>query len=144
MVKVRTSQIPEESGKPQFQKGKKMKTTSKKSKEWDDEEDDDFGDEAEEDDEQKRLKKTMINFQEEGVIISSWDLHTIEKDMRFVEKPKAHWEFGITINKGLTPNQYITKTDLSMWYNTEEVRDNKWDKLIELLKIEGLNVIEIQ
>ena len=34
MVKVRTSQIPEESGKPQFQKGKKMKTTSKKSKEW--------------------------------------------------------------------------------------------------------------
>ena len=134
MVKVRTSQIPEESGKPQFQKGKKMKTTSKKSKEWDDEEDD----------EQKRLKKTMINFQEEGVIISSWDLHTIEKDMRFVEKPKAHWEFGITINKGLTPNQYITKTDLSMWYNTEEVRDNKWDKLMELLKIEGLNVIEIQ
>ena len=86
----------------------------------------------------------MINFQEEGVIISSWDLHTIEKDMRFVEKPKAHWEFGITINKGLTPNQYITKTDLSMWYNTEEVRDNKWDKLMELLKIEGLNVIEIQ
>ena len=134
MVKVRTSQIPEESGKPQFQKGKKMKTTSKKSKEWGDEEDD----------EQKRLKKTMINFQEEGVIISSWDLHTIEKDMRFVEKPKAHWEFGITINKGLTPNQYITKTDLSMWYNTEEVRDNKWDKLMELLKIEGLNVIEIQ
>ena len=31
-----------------------------------------------------------------------------------------------------------------MWYNTEEVRDNKWDKLMELLKIEGLNVIEIQ
>ena len=145
MVKVRTSQIPEESGKPQFQKGKKMKTTSKKSKEWDDEEDDDFADEAEEeDDEPKRLKKTMITFQDEGVSISAWDLHTIEKDTRFVEKPKAHWEFGITINKGLTPNQYIAKTDLSMWYITEEVRDLKWDKLMELLKLEGLSVIEIQ
>jgi hypothetical protein len=136
MVKVKTSQIPEKSGKPQFQKRKKMKTTSKKSKEWDE-------DDEEEDDETQRLKKTMIDFQEEGIIISSWDLHTIEKDMRFVEKPKAHWEFGITLNKGLTPNQFITKTDLSLWYNTEEVRDNKWDKLVEILKIEGLNVIEI-
>ena len=142
MVKVRVSQIPEESGKPKYQKN--MKTTTKKAKDFDDEEDDDdFGEEPEED-EPKRLKKTMINFGEEGIVISAYDLNCIEKDMRFVEKPKAHWEFGITINKGLTPNQYITKTDLSMWYNTEEVRDNKWDKLMELLKIEGLNVIEIQ
>ena len=121
-----------------------MKTSTKKAKDFDDEEDDDdFGEEPDED-EPKRLKKTMINFGEEGIVISAYDLNCIEKDMRFVEKPKAHWEFGITINKGLTPNQYITKTDLSMWYNTEEVRDNKWDKLMELLKIEGLNVIEIQ
>lgn len=144
MVKVRVSQIPEESGKPKYQKN--MKTATKKAKDFDDEEDDDFGEEPEEpeEDEPKRLKKTMINFGEEGIVISAYDLNCIEKDMRFVEKPKAHWEFGITINKGLTPNQYITKTDLSMWYNTEEVRDNKWDKLMELLKIEGLNVIEIQ
>lgn len=137
MVKVRVSQIPEESGKSKYQK--KMKTTTKKSKDFDDE---DFGEEPE-DDEPKRLKKTMINFGEEGVIISAYDLNSIEKDMRFVDKPTAHWEFGITINKGLTPGQFINKTDLSMWYMKEETRDAKWDRLMELLKLEGLNVIEV-
>lgn len=138
-MKVRVSQIPEESGKPKYQK--KMKTTTKKSKDFDDEEDD-FDDTSEED-EPKRLKKTMIYFKEEGISISAYDLNTIETDMRFVEKPKAHWEFGITINKGLSPGQFINKTDLSMWYMTEEVRDQKMERLMELLKIEGLNVIEI-
>lgn len=140
-MKVRVSQIPEESGKPKFEK--KMKTSVKKSKDFDDEEDDNTTDESE-DEEQKRLKKTMISFNEEGIVISAYDLHSIEKDMRFVEKPNAHWEFGITINKGLTPGQFINKIDLSMWYMKEEVRDEKWEKLMELLKIEGLNVIEIQ
>lgn len=140
-MKVRMSQIPEESGKPKFEK--KMKTSVKKSKDFDDEEDDNTTDESE-DEEQKRLKKTMISFNEEGIVISAYDLHSIEKDMRFVEKPNAHWEFGITINKGLTPGQFINKIDLSMWYMKEEVRDEKWEKLMELLKIEGLNVIEIQ
>lgn len=141
-MKVRVSQIPEESGKPKYQK--KMKTTTKKAKDFDDEEDDDdFGEEPEED-EPKRLKKTMINFREEGIVISAYDLNCIEKDMRFVEKPTAHWEFGITINKGLNPGQFINKTDLSMWYIKEEVRDRKWEKLMELLKLEGLNVIEVQ
>lgn len=140
-MKVRVSQIPEESGKPKYQK--KMKTTTKKSKDFDDE-DDDFDDTSEEEeDEPKRLKKTMIYFKEEGISISAYDLNTIETDMRFVEKPKAHWEFGITINKGLSPGQFINKTDLSMWYMTEEVRDQKMERLMELLKIEGLNVIEI-
>lgn len=139
-MKVRVSQIPEESGKPRFEK--KMKTSVKKAKDFDDEEDDEV-EESEEDNEQKRLKKTMINFGEEGIVISAYDLHTIEKDMRFVEKPDAHWEFGITINKGLIPGQFINKTDLSMWYMREEVRDEKWEKLMKILESEGLSVINV-
>ena len=120
-----------------------MKTTTKKSLDFDDEEDDGWGDEPEEEEEKKRLKKTMIHFSEDGIVISAYDLHTIETDMRFVEKPTAHWEFGITINKGLSPGQFVTKTDLSLWYIKEEVRDQKFKRLMELLEIEGLNVIEI-
>ena len=129
-MKVRESQIPEESGKPQFMKGSKPQNIA------------DIADAAEE--EPKRLKKTMINFQEEGIVISAYDLTSIEKDMRFVETPKPHFEFGITINKGLTPSQFISKTDLSMWYMKEEVRDKKWKHLIDLLEIEGLKVIVIE
>ena len=30
-----------------------------------------------------------------------------------------------------------------MWYLSEEVRDDKMAKMLEILKVEGLNVIEI-
>lgn len=116
-MKVRESQIPEDSGKKQ--------------------------DAIPADDEQKRLKKTVINFSEEGIVISAYDLHTIEKDTRFVEKPKAHWEWGITINKGLEAGQFVKKADISMWYESLEIRDKKYDRLMKILESEGLSVIEI-
>lgn len=145
-MKVRFSQIEESDSKPTFIRKHKGKANSKKLiGDIDEEEDDDktFSDESEEDDEKKRLSKTMIIFKEEGLMISSWDLHTMEKDIRFVEKPKAHWEFGIAINKGLSTGQFINKTDIFFWYQKEEVRDEKFEKILETLKIEGLNVIEI-
>lgn len=141
MTKVRVSQIPEESGNPKFQ-SRKMKTTVKSAKDYDDEEDDDTSEDSG-GEEQKRLKKTVIHFSDDGIVISAYDLHTIEKDMRFVEKPTAHWEFGITINKGLEPGQFVRKTDVSLWYSTEEVRDEKWEKLMTILESEGLSVINI-
>lgn len=141
-MKVRLSQIEESNGKPMYTRKHKGKATKKKPLIGDiDEEDDDFNDN--DDDGKKRLSKTMLHFKDEGITISAWDLHTIETDMRFVEKPKAHWEFGITINKGLNPSQFINKTDLSMWYLSEEVRDDKMTKMLEILKAEGLNVIDI-
>lgn len=140
MMKVRVSQIPEESGKPNFQ-SRKMKTTVKSAKDYDEEDDETSEDSGGE--EQKRLKKTVIHFSDDGIVISAYDLHTIEKDMRFVEKPTAHWEFGITINKGLEPGQFVRKTDVSLWYSTEEVRDEKWEKLMTILESEGLSVINI-
>lgn len=116
-MKVRQSQIPEDRGKKQ--------------------------DAIPADDEQKRLKKTVINFSEEGIVISAYDLHTIEKDTRFVEKPKAHWEWGITINKGLEAGQFVKKADISMWYESVEIRDKKYDRLMKILESEGLNIIEV-
>lgn len=145
-MKVRFSQIEESGSKPTFIRKHKGKTGGKKLiGDVEEEEDDTSSDssESKDDDEKARLSKTMINFKEEGVIISSWDLHTMEKDTRFVEKPKAHWEYGIAINKGLNPGQFINKTDIFFWYQKEEVRDEKFEKILEILKVEGLNVIEI-
>ena len=147
-MKVRLSQIEESNGKPMYTRKHKGKATKKKPligdiDEEDDEEDSDADFNDNDDDGKKRLSKTMLHFKDEGITISAWDLHTIETDMRFVEKPKARWEFGITINKGLNPSQFINKTDLSMWYLSEEVRDDKMTKMLEILKAEGLNVIDI-
>lgn len=138
-MKVRESQIPEESGKPQ----KVTRQTNKADTKY-------FNDEFAEadepfpvEDERKRLKKTVINFSEEGIVISAYDLHTIEKDMRFVERPKAHFEFGIVINKGLEPGQFVKKADIGLWYMTEEVRDEKYKRLLQLLESEGLSIIQV-
>lgn len=147
MMKVRFSQIEESSGKPTFIRKHKGKASGKKLiGDIDEEEDDETSSDSEkgeDDDEKKRLSKTMIIFKEEGLMISSWDLHTMEKDTRFVEKPKAHWEYGIAINKGLNTSQFVNKTDIFFWYQKEEVRDEKFEKILEILKVEGLNVIEI-
>lgn len=146
-MKVRLSQIEEGNGKPMYTRKHKGKTTKKKpligdiDEEEDDDDTNDFNDS--EDGERKRLSKIVLHFKDEGIVISAWDFHTMETDIRFVEKPKAHWEYGITINKGLNPSQFINKTDLSMWYSTEELRDEKMAYFIEILRGEGLNVIDI-
>lgn len=96
-----------------------------------------------EDEQDKRLKKTVISFREEGLVISAYDLRTIEKDMRFVEKPRAHWEWGIAINKGLESGQFVKKADIYMWYNSEEVRNVKYERMLKILESEGLRIIEV-
>lgn len=132
-MKVRESQIPEESRDTKVTKNKKTMVIKSSA----------IIGNNENQEEERRLRKMMIYFQEEGIVIPAYDLNTIEKDIRFVEKPKAHWEFGIIINKGLSQSQSVNKTDLSMWYMKEEIRDQKWERMMELLKSEGLNVIEI-
>lgn len=144
MVKVRLSQIKEESSKPvriRRENVSKVKRTTN---------DDDFYDEDYEDEDQKpeedmktRLSKTILHFKSEGITMTAWDLSTIEPETRFVEHPRPHWEYGIVINKGLTPGQFIQKTDLYIWYRNEEMRDRKMKHLLEVLKENGMNIIEI-
>lgn len=95
------------------------------------------------DNNQVHLKKTLINLIDAGVTMLACDFHSVEKDMRFVEKPKAHWEYGIVINKGFNLNRQPQKTDITMWYCTENLRDAKYDRLLKLLAIEGVIIIEI-
>lgn len=145
MVKVRLSQIKEESSKPvriRRENVSKVKRTTTD----DDFYDVDYGDDEEgkpEEDMKTRLSKTILHFKSEGITMTAWDLSTIEPEMRFVESPRPHWEYGIVINKGLTPGQFIQKTDLYIWYRNEEMRDRKMKHLLEVLKENGMNIIEI-
>lgn len=145
MVKVRLSQIKEESSKPvriRRENVSKVKRTTN----YDDSYDEDYEDDEEgkpEEDMKTRLSKTILHFKSEGITMTAWDLSTIEPEMRFVESPRPHWEYGIVINKGLTPGQFIQKTDLYIWYRNEEMRDRKMKHLLEVLKENGMNIIEI-
>ena len=144
MVKVRLSQIKEESSKPvriRRENFSKVKRTTN----YDDSYDEYYEDEDQkpEEDMKTRLSKTILHFKSEGITMTAWDLSTIEPEMRFVESPRPHWEYGIVINKGLTPGQFIQKTDLYIWYRNEEMRDRKMKHLLEVLKENGMNIIEI-
>ena len=138
-MKVRESQIPEESSKPKFEK-KRRTFTPIPDEVYSDSEDDD---EKPEEEEKRLLSKVMINFEDEGITMTAWELSSLEKDMRFVEKPKAHWEFGIAINRGLTAGQFINKTDVYLWYNSEEVRDAHYQNILRTLEENGIRVISV-
>lgn len=144
MVKVRLSQIKEESSKPVRIRRENVSKV-KKTTNYDDSYDEDYEDEDKklEEDMKTRLSKTILHFKSEGITMTAWDLSTIEPEMRFVESPRPHWEYGIVINKGLTPGQFIQKTDLYIWYRNEEMRDRKMKHLLEVLKENGMNIIEI-
>jgi hypothetical protein len=145
MVKVRLSQIKEESSKPvriRRENVSKVKRTTNYDDSYDEDYEDDE-DQKPEEDMKTRLSKTILHFKSEGITMTAWDLSTIEPEMRFVESPRPHWEYGIVINKGLTPGQFIQKTDLYIWYRNEEMRDRKMKHLLEVLKENGMNIIEI-
>lgn len=100
--------------------------------------------ENQEDKKQRLLFKTMINFVDEGIVISAADLHSMEKEQKFVERPTPHFEYGIIINKGVQQSQFAKRTDVELWYVKEEVRDRHFDNMLDTLKQEGIKVINIQ
>jgi len=125
-MKVRESQIPEESSQA-------VKI---------DENDKLIPDVATDDDEDKKYVRSVIFLPDFGLFISIFDISTIEKDMRFVEHPRPRWQYGITINKGIT-SQKIVIQDKSIWFEKEEYRDKRFDGIMEELKKFGFKVLEV-
>lgn len=87
----------------------------------------------------KRIRKTVLYFRDRGIVMPVSALQTMGKDMRFIEAPHAHWEFGIIINAGLLPPSGET----ALWYSDEMTRDTRWDEILDTLKKEGLNIVTL-
>lgn len=155
MVKVRTSQIPEEDGKPiKVRKKQKaigdtdltddeIETLIDKSleqkpnatiKSRDDETDDD----------EEQVRKYVVHFPDFGITMSLFGIESIDKDMRFVDNLNhPRWQYGITINKGIEPSQRFPIVDKSVWFEKEEVRDKRYDDIITSLVELGFKVITV-
>lgn len=136
-MKVQNSNIPEKNGKPLFESKdgnwKEVKPDRLKA----------FLDgEIDEDDAESKYKKTMIDIGD-GIMIDVFDIHSIEKDMKFVEKPSAHWVFGLVINKGVTPSSFVKKVDVSVWYKTPELLEEKYDNLKKVLEEYGFSILKV-
>lgn len=154
MVKVRNSQIPEEDGKPirkktkTFKKPKSKKPSFDEDNEMEDDEEDSDGNffgkkKSDDDSDEKQVVKTVVHFEDFGLVISIWDLASITKDIRFVEKPKAHWQYGITINKDMEVSMRYPIVDKSLWFEDEYTRDKRYDNIMKKLDELGFKVISI-
>lgn len=127
-MKVRTSQIPEESGKP-----KNVDTKSK-------------GNDAKDNDEkEQKFIRMMLNLREECFSISLFGIESIEKSFRINESVngtgEVQPEWGIILNKDMEPNLRYPKTNVEFWYKTEEYRDKRYNDIIDRLTEAGFNFI---
>jgi len=141
-MKVVNSQIPEENGKPEFSGNKNWKTIPPNKIKAFLKEGEDFEDEEEDEDIDDKYKKTLVNIGDEQYI-TLFDIQSVTKEMKFFEKPSAHWKYGIAVNKGIVQNSFVKCVDLFSWYSTEELRDEKFTNLLELLKDNGFVVLSV-
>lgn len=122
-MKVRESQIPEESGKAKNINDKESNR-------------------GKEDTEKDVCLTSVIYLKDFGVVLQLRGIESIEKDTRFIEKPRARFQYGITINKGIEPTKFIPKVNISVWFETEEERDKRFEKIMETLVKNKFKVID--
>jgi len=141
-MKVVHSRIDEGSnGKPEKVSKATITTQDKKGREK--KVDFEFDGDDKDDDSESKYKKTYIQFGDSGKVIGAYDISTIDKDIKFFEKPEAHWEFGIIINRGLVPTAFHPNVDVDIWYLTEEYRDKRYKELIEEMEDAGFSFIKV-
>ena len=144
MVKVRQSQIPEESGKVV----KVSNTTQRKETVSDDEplNDELFDVDDRKDDEGLDIVRTMLHIPELGFSISLFGIETIDKSFRVYESINGTGDikpqYGIILNKDMEKSMRYPRTNIEFWFDDEKVRDKRYSKIISRLKEAGYRFME--
>lgn len=144
MVKVRQSQIPEESGKAI----KVKNSTQRKEIVSDDEpmnnELIDIDDRK--DDEDLDIVRTMLHIPELGFSISLFGIETIDKSFRVYESINGTGDvkpqYGIILNKDMEKSMRYPRTNIEFWFDDEKVRDKRYNNIMSRLKDAGYKFIE--
>lgn len=88
-------------------------------------------------------KKPVFYFSDAGLVIPIWAVLTLEKSIDWKEKPQAHAVYGIVINRGMEPSQSCPIGEKSMWYEKEDVRDQKFETMIREMDDTAFKVIKL-
>lgn len=134
MVKVRQSQIPEESGKPKFQR--------KNDDFFDDEDLKEYQEDEKEDDDSLPLQK-LLKIEGTGICIDAIGIRTLTKEERFCDGMNPHWEYGIIFNKDIKPTVYVPVTDVSVYWANIKMRDKKYESILQALEKLGTEIISV-
>ena len=88
-------------------------------------------------------KKPVFYFQRIGLVIPIWAVLTLEKDVKWEDKPKAHPVYGIVINRGMEPSQMCPIGEKAMWYEKEELRDQRYEEMVSMMDETNFKVITL-
>lgn len=145
MVKVRQSQIPEESGKA-VKVNNSTQRKEKKTVSDDEPLNDDFFDVDDKKDNEDLAIRAMLHIPELGFSISLFGIETIDKSFRVYESINGTGDvkpqYGIILNKDMEKSMRYPRTNVEFWFNDEKVRDKHYSKIISRLKDAGYKFIE--
>lgn len=79
-----------------------------------------------EEQEEKQVKRPMIYFERENLIMPIWGILTIEKDWGFTNRSTL---YTIVINKGLEPSERCPIGEKIFTFEVEKARDAKFNDI---------------
>ena len=86
-------------------------------------------------------KKPVFYFREIGLVMPIWGLLTLEKEMRWEDKPKQHPVYCIVINRGMEPSQNCPIGEKCITYEKENIRDKSYDEIVDAMESTAFKVI---
>lgn len=98
---------------------------------------------------EKSYFKTLIEFPEIGISINPSFIQSVEKSFKLSESDynfegESKCLFGIVINKGITQGVNSPKGDFEIWFESEEIRDQRYKKLMTKLDEIGIKIVQIK
>ena len=93
--------------------------------------------------EKPKPKKPVFYFKEIGLVIPIWGVLTLEKSIDWSSVPQTHAVYGIVINRGMEPSQSCPVGEKAMWYEKEEVRDQRYEEMISMMNETNFKVITL-
>ena len=134
MVKVRTSQIPEEDGAPICQSSENSQKEDKRT--WID---------FSQDGEENHFNKMIVIDNE--FIMPVKEIVSVEKTQRIKQSDynadDIAVQYGLIINKDIKQDTYHPKVNIEFWYSTEDLRDQRFNSMIDVLKDANFKFINI-
>lgn len=134
MVKVRTSQIPEEDGAPIHQSSENSQKEDKRT--WID---------FSQDREENHFNKMIVIDNE--FIMPVKEIVSVEKTQRIKQSDynadDIVVQYGLIINKDIKQDTYHPKVNIEFWYSTEDLRDQRFNSMIDVLKDANFKFINI-
>lgn len=93
------------------------------------------------------IVRNMLHIPELGFSINLSGIETIDKSFRVFESVNGTGEvkpqFGIVLNKDMEKSVRYPRTNVEFWFNSEEVRDDRYKRIIQRLSCAGYKFWEV-